>query len=145
MSSNSQEPVLLLVEDSPADAFLVSEAIRSEGLPFHLVIADDGEAAVEILENIDAQRDQPPVNLLLLDLNLPRRDGTYVLERLRSSRRCANIPVIVMSSSNSPHDRTRAVEAGATEYFRKPSTADEFMLLGKMVRRLCAAVAKARS
>lgn len=132
---------LLLVEDSPADVFLVREAIRAEGIRFHLQVAEDGEVAIQILNRIDAQPNCDNLNLLLVDLNVPRKDGTLVLERLRQSPRCGDIPVLMMSSSDSPRDRQRAFDLGVTEYFRKPSTLSEFMQLGKVVRRLCEAAA----
>jgi CheY-like chemotaxis protein len=134
---NSDQIRLLLVEDSPADVYLVREAIKKEGLNFHLEVADNGEAAIQILNRMDSDPDEPPPGLLLLDLNVPRKDGTQVLDRLRHSPRCGAIPVIMISSSDSPRDRRRAQELGVTEYFLKPSRLAEFMSLGKMVRRLC--------
>jgi DNA-binding response OmpR family regulator len=77
-----------------------------------------------------------PPGLLLIDLNIPRKDGTHVLSRLRRSPRCGEIPVIMISSSDSPVDRGRALELGVKEYFRKPSSLVEFMSLGKTVRRV---------
>ena len=127
---------LLLVEDSPADVYLVKEAMRAEGSPFHLEVADNGETAIEILDRVDADATEPAPGLLLLDLNVPRKDGTQVLERLRHSPRCGEIPVIMISSSDSPAERQRAFALGVTEYFRKPSNLNEFMQLGKLVRRL---------
>lgn len=123
---------LLLVEDSPADVYLVREAMKAEGVPFHMQVADDGELALEILDHVEAEEDPPP-DVLLLDLNVPRRDGIQILERIRHSSRCRGIPVVVISSSDSPIDRQRALALGATQYFRKPSTLDEFMQLGRLV------------
>jgi len=116
--------------------YLVREAMRTEGLDARIQVADNGEAAINILNRVDESLDEPP-SLLLLDLNVPRKDGMQVLEWLRRSRRCGDIPVIMISSSDSPMDRQRAFELGVTEYFRKPSKLAEFMRLGNMVRRLC--------
>lgn len=127
---------LLLVEDSPADIFLVKEAMRSEGLTFQMEVAEDGESAIRFLDRIDANREMAPPSLILLDINIPRRSGTEVLERLRQTDRCRRVPVVVISSSDSPADRQGALELGACEYFRKPSTLDEFMQLGQLIRRL---------
>lgn len=77
---------LLLVEDSPADVYLVREAMKAEGVPFHMQVADDGELALEILDHVEAEEDPPP-DVLLLDLNVPRRDGIQILERIRHSSR----------------------------------------------------------
>lgn len=137
MRNESGPLKLLLVEDSPADAYLVREAIRAEGRPFELQVAEDGEIALEILDQLDSPSGSAALSLLLLDINVPRQDGTVVLERLRRIERCAGVPVVMISSSDSPGDRERAFELGATEYFRKPSSLAEFMQLGKIVRRLC--------
>lgn len=123
---------VLLVEDSPADVYLVREAMKAEGAPFHIQVAEDGELAMEMLDRVEAEGGPAP-DVLLLDLNVPRRDGIQILERVRRSARCRDIPVVVMSSSDSPVDRQRALSLGATQYFRKPSTLDEFMQLGRLV------------
>ena len=136
MTANQFEQLsLLLVEDSPGDVFLVKEAMKEEGLECQLEVADDGEAAIELLNRVDQGAKSAP-NLLLLDLNVPRQNGTEVLERVRRSPRCGKAPVVMMSTSDAPAERQRALELGATEYFRKPSTLAEFMELGKLVRRL---------
>ena len=127
--------MLLLVEDNPADVFLVREALREESLDCDLEVVDDGEQAIHFIDRVDAGGQAPP-DLLLLDLNVPRIGGEQVLRRLRQSRPCEGIAVVVMTSSDSPHDRKKAAELGAAEYFRKPANLDEFMALGKMVRRL---------
>ncbi len=127
--------MLLLVEDNPADVFLVREALREEDLDCDLEVVDDGEQAIRFLERVDAGGQAPP-DLLLLDLNVPRIGGEQVLERLRKSQPCAEIAVVVITSSDSPRDRQRAADLGAAEYFRKPANLDEFMALGKLVRRL---------
>jgi CheY-like chemotaxis protein len=134
---------MLLVEDSPADVYLVKEILESEGLRFQLVVASDGEAAIHMLDRLDEGSEPDAPTLLLLDLNVPRKSGTQVLERLRRSPRCGRIPVVMMSSSDSPADRQRAIDMGATEYFCKPSTLKEFMQLGKIIRRLHEASRKA--
>jgi CheY-like chemotaxis protein len=125
----------MLVEDSPADVFLVKKAIEEAGLAFSLEVANDGESAIQMVDRIDAGDAIVP-SVLLLDVNVPRKSGNEVLQRLRQSRRCGNIPVVVISSSDSPEDRRRACELGAREYFRKPSSLAEFMQLGALVRRL---------
>ena len=139
MDGETSDVTLLLVEDSAADVYLVREALEAEGLHFLLKVAEDGEIASRILERVEAEIDPPP-QLALLDLNLPRKNGIQVLEQMRRSPRCGRIPVIVISSSNSPQDRQRALEAGAAEYFHKSSELDEFMRLGRLVRTLSGSV-----
>src|SRR5258706_15022741 len=109
---------LLLVEDNPADVFLVKEAMREEGLACDFQVVEDGEKAIAFMDRLDAGIETPP-DLLLLDLNVPRRTGDEVLERIRKSSKCAKLAVVVITSSDSPHDRQRAKDLGADEYVRK--------------------------
>jgi CheY-like chemotaxis protein len=126
---------VLLVEDNPADVFLVQEALREEGLDCDLQMVDDGEQAIQFFDRVEAGSQAPP-DLLLLDLNVPRIGGEQVLERLRRSRQGGRIIVVVITSSDSPRDRQKASDLGADEYFRKPTNLENFMALGKLVRRL---------
>ena len=126
---------LLVVEDSPADVFLLREAMKEEGLSCQMEVADDGEMAIRILDNVDAGSQAAP-DLLLVDLNVPRQNGTQVLERVRRSPRFGKTPVVMMSTSDTAAERRHAFDLGATEYFCKPSSLTEFMRLGKLVRRL---------
>jgi DNA-binding response OmpR family regulator len=139
----ADEQWLLLVEDSPADVYLVQEAVRQEGLRFDWKVAEDGEAALEIIDQVDENSDLEAPRLLLLDINVPRKSGNHVLEHLRRSPRCHGVPVVMISSSDSPAERQRAFDLGANEYFRKPSSLDEFMKLGAVVRRHVSVAAQA--
>jgi CheY-like chemotaxis protein len=127
---------LLLVEDSPADVYLVREAMRREGLKVHWDIADDGEWAIRMIDEVDSNASTPCPDVMLLDLNVPRCTGDEVLERTRKSPRLAHTPVVIMTSSESLDDRDRLMKLGATEYFRKPSNLREFMKLGRLVREI---------
>lgn len=135
---NQPELVVLLVEDNVADVFLVKEAIREQGLPFKLHVVPDGEKAVTFFDELDADADLPCPNFLLLDLNLPRLTGDEVLARVRKSGKCTNIPVVVLTSSDSPIDKEKTLRLGANEYFRKPCNLEGFMQLGQLVHRLWA-------
>jgi CheY-like chemotaxis protein len=74
--------------------------------------------------------------VVLLDLNLPRKGGARVLERIRQSPECAGVPVVVVTSSDSPGDKKQASRLGATRYFQKPLDLMEFMKLGPLVREV---------
>jgi len=128
---------LLLVEDNPADIYLVKEAIQREGLDCQLEVAVDGERALSIIDALDGDASARCPDLLLLDLNVPRKGGDEVFQRIRQSPRCAGIPVIIITSSDSAADQDRARELGAAAYFRKPSDFQEFMKLGRLLRNLC--------
>jgi len=124
-----------VAEDNYPDVLIVREAIRLENLPLDIHVASDGEQAIQFIARADADPQAPRPHLLLLDLNLPRRDGFEVLQRLRASERCRDIPVLVMTSSNSPKDLNQAAALGAG-YFRKPPSYDEFMQLGAVLKQL---------
>lgn len=130
---------ILLIEDAPPDVFLVREALKKAGLEFHLHVLPDGEKAVEFIDSADRGEAVPHPDVVLLDLNLPLKSGEQVLERLKQSPRYRDVPVIVITSSDSPKDRAQAARLGATQYFQKPSRLDEFMKLGPLVRDLLGA------
>ena len=77
----------------------------------------------------------PSLDLVLLDLNLPKRDGWEVLEELRSVTGKHSVPVVILSSSSAPQDVARAESLGVLKYIRKPSTLDEFMAIGQKIRQ----------
>ena len=76
------------------------------------------------------------LGLIILDLNLPRHDGTEILQRLRETAEFAHIPVVVLTSSDSPRDRLLANQFGAARYLRKPSNLEEFLSLGAVFKGL---------
>jgi chemotaxis family two-component system response regulator Rcp1 len=123
-----------IAEDNPADVYLIEEALRRYGFTYLLETADNGEDMLEMIARIDQDPSQKCPDLFLLDLNLPRRPGDEVLARIRGSRRCAHVPVIVITSSDSPQDRARARDLGASFYFRKPADLERFMTIGGIVR-----------
>jgi len=126
---------LLLAEDNLPDALLVREVIRTENLPLELHIATDGQQAIEFIVKAEKNPDVPCPHLVLLDLNLPKVDGFDVLRRLRASGKCRAIPVLIVTSSDSPGDRSQASKLGAG-YFRKPPSFDEFLKLGDVLKQM---------
>jgi two-component system, chemotaxis family, response regulator Rcp1 len=126
------EPVqILLAEDNPADVYLIEEALREHQVPFQITVAEDGEAAIAMIAAGDVHPD-----LILLDLNMPKRSGGEVLTHLREQPHCRTTPVIVLTSSDSPADREEALRLGATSYIRKPTGLDEFLQIGAAIKRL---------
>ena len=137
-SDSNPEPkrsCILLIEDNPADAGLVREALEENGVFGELVVTSDGERAIVFIDDIDAELTACP-HLVILDLSLPRRSGREVLERIRSSPKCGGVPLVVLSSSDSRVDREDAVRLGATRYIRKPSRLEEFLSLGSIFRKM---------
>lgn len=138
MTGNQVPPgkfVALLVEDNRADVLLVQEAIALYELPLVLHVLDDGEKAFEFIERVDAGLGTCP-RVLLLDLNLPKRTGQEVLQRIRQSPMCKDIPVLIITSSNSLKDRNEVAALGASGYFSKPPDYQEFLKVGGAVKRL---------
>jgi DNA-binding response OmpR family regulator len=125
-----------VVEDNRADVYLIREAIEVAHLRADLQVVTDGEAAMQVIDRLDADDTLPRPQLMVLDINLPKRSGADVLAHLRRSRRCSQIWVLVVSTSDSLQDRHRMLRLGADRYFRKPSEYDDFLLLGDEIRDL---------
>jgi DNA-binding response OmpR family regulator len=113
----------------------VREAVRIHDLPLNIYSASDGQQAIEFIAKAEEDDTAPCPHLLLLDLNLPKVDGFEVLRRLRESKRLSAIPVLIVSSSDSPGDRGAAAALGAG-YFRKTTSYEEFLELGAVLRKL---------
>lgn len=111
-------------------------ALRDQNFHHVLHLARDGEEAITFIEKADNDAMAPGPDLLLLDMHLPKYDGEAILKRLRSPERYAQIPVVVMTSSDAPQDRDRAQKHAAIFYFRKPSRLEEFIQLGVIVREI---------
>jgi CheY-like chemotaxis protein len=127
---------ILLAEDNPGDVFLVKEALSRHSIDHTLTVASDGQRAWERIEAAEEERAKV-FDLFLLDLNLPVRPGLELLARIRGSRtKISRAPIVIVTSSNSIHDRAAAERAGADRYFCKPSNLEEFMELGCIVREL---------
>ena len=133
---NSARFEILLVEDNPADANLVEEALAEAQLEYRLSIVREGAQAIAFIDRLDADTTRPCPDIFLLDLNLPKVSGEEVLKRVRLSPACGAAKVLIVSSSDAPADRERAMALGASDYFRKPSDLDQFMELGPKVRAM---------
>lgn len=115
---------ILLVEDNPADVELTREGFGEIMLVHDLYIARDGSEAIAFLCREGKFADAPRPDLILLDLNLPGREGHDVLTEIKSDVSLRRVPVIVLSSSRSERDITRAYEAHANAYMNKPTDFD---------------------
>lgn len=111
---------VLIVDDNPADADLIEEAFDDEGHRVQLHRVVDGIEALEFVRRSGAYAEAPRPDIVLLDLNLPRRDGREVLAELRSDDALREIPVIVLTSSDAEADVAIAYRLGANAYIRKP-------------------------
>ncbi|MGA2595353.1 MAG: response regulator [Bryobacteraceae bacterium] len=127
---------ILLAEDNPADVYLIREALREHSVDCTLRVAADGGEMLRIISSGQDQMEDRRPGLIILDLNLPRHDGTEILERLRQTPDFAHVPVVVLTSSDSPRDRLVANQFGATRYLRKPSSLEQFLSLGAIFKDL---------
>lgn len=127
---------ILIAEDNPADVVLVREALATNNVDCVLHVLTDGEKALARIDNLDNDPNKPPVDLLILDMHLPKHDGEAILKRLRSTRHYARTPVIVMTSLASRWIEDNAAKDGALVYCSKPSTLDELVKLGAVVRNM---------
>ena len=132
-ASTSSDPLVVVVEDNRADVFLVERAIEFCKLSVRLKVIEDGEEALKYVESVELDANIPCPDAILLDLNLPRRSGREVLQSVRQAKRCREVPVIILTSSNSPEDRQQTAALGATRYFRKPTSYQEFLKIGDIL------------
>jgi CheY-like chemotaxis protein len=139
MPTRTRTPFVLLVEDSPADIYIVRESLQKHMKEVNLQVLNDGEKAFALIEAAEADDSAPSPALLILDLNLPKRSGQEILQRIRQSSKLARIPVVIFTSSDSPADRAETTKLGATAYFRKPADLEEFMCIGKVVQSVLTA------
>ena len=128
------EPIeILLVEDNPGDVRLLQEAVEQIDREVSLRVRTDGDEAVEALVRRDDDASLP--DIVLLDLNLPGRDGEAVLEAIRGDAALEALPVLMLTSSTSPDDVTRCYDAKANAYLEKPTDPAEFGSLMKSVEQ----------
>ncbi|ELZ25165.1 response regulator [Natrinema limicola] len=117
---------ILLVEDNPGDVRLTTEAFEQGQIETDLHVVSDGSEALSFLSRDGEYTDVPRPDLVLLDLNLPGKDGENVLEELKDDPTLRSIPVIVLTSSSADEDIARSYERHANAYLTKPVDPDEF-------------------
>lgn len=121
------ERVLLYVEDEDAAVFLLETALKEAGIPVQLYRVSDGEQALAFLRCAGAYEKAPKPDLVLLDLNLPRKNGLEVLSEMQKDESLRDQSVIVFTSSALVADRRKSLALGAQEYITKPSSFDGFV------------------
>lgn len=123
------DKVILLVEDNPSDIGLTQRAFQKNGISNKLVIADDGQEALDYLFGTGAHAGRNMAEMpvvILLDLKLPRIDGLEVLRRLRADSRTRRIPVVILTSSSEEQDIAAGYDLGTNSYIRKPVDFHQF-------------------
>lgn len=118
-------PPILLVEDSPDDVLLAVGAFAKNGITNEVVVATDGEQALNRLLPESGEPLRPA--LILLDIELPKIDGLEVLRRIRADERSRTVPVVVLTTSNEERDIVSSYQLGANSFVRKPVVFGEFV------------------
>ncbi len=122
---------IVMADDDADDRFLVQAALQDNHIKNPLLFFEDGETLLNYLNNI-SEEEFPAI--LLIDLNMPKRDGREVLKHLRSNKRWAHIPILIFSTSNAPDDIFSAYQLGADCYIIKPSS---FEGLKNLLHSIC--------
>ena len=145
MSSDSLswQPIeILLVEDNPGDVDLTREALTEAKVRNRLHVVDDGAKAVDFLYRRAPYADSPRPDIILLDLNLPKKDGRQVLSEIRADPQLAEIPVVVLTTSAAEEDVVRAYRLHANCYITKPVDFKRFLTVVKSIEEFWLTVVK---
>ncbi len=124
---NGREIEILLVEDNPGDARLTTEALKEAKVRNKLRHIDDGVEALAFLRRQGKHAGAPRPDLILLDLNLPRKDGREVLAEIKADQSLKRIPVVILTTSQAEEDILRAYNLNANCYVSKPVDLDQFI------------------
>jgi CheY-like chemotaxis protein len=124
---------ILLVEDSEAEHVIMQEAFREAGVLCQLSIVKDGFEALEFLGRQGTFQSAPKPNLIILDLNLPKKNGREVLVEIKNNPRWEHIPILVFSNSESPRDICQCYSLRVNAYMNKPAGFQEFVDLAHVI------------
>jgi two-component system, chemotaxis family, response regulator Rcp1 len=133
---------ILLVEDSPGDVRLTREALKDAKMHINLHVASDGIEAMAFLNREEEYSDVPRPDLILLDLNLPRKDGRQVLEEIKANPALMTIPIVILTTSASEEDVLRSYRLHANCYISKPVDLDGFLKVIKSIDNFWLSIVK---
>jgi len=133
-TARANKPVeVLLVEDNPGDVRLTQEALKESAVNIHLSVAKDGVEAMDFLYHRTPFESAPLPDLIVLDLNLPRKNGREVLSEVKADPHLRRIPVLVMTTSRAEQDVERAYALNANCYITKPMDLDDFLRIVRAI------------
>jgi len=124
---------ILLVEDNAGDVRLTREALKDAKVLNNLHVARDGEEATEFLFRKGKHADAPRPDIIILDLNLPRKDGREVLAEIKADKELKSIPVVILTTSKSEEDVLKSYNLHANCYVTKPLDLDQFIGVVKSI------------
>lgn len=138
----AQDKHVLMIEDNEGDVLLTKEALNSGTIPVRISLARDGAEGIEYLENQlrNANPDLP--DLILLDINLPKKSGHEVLEFIKTHNLLKKIPVVMLSTSSSPEDITSAYAHHANSFVTKPLDLDNFLYVVTQIKNFWLSISK---
>ncbi len=143
MSTPATLPIqILLVEDSPGDVRLTQEVLRDARIAHDLHVVGVGEEAMAFLREEGEYAGKPRPDLVLLDLNLPRRDGREVLEEIKKDAELCRIPVVVLTTSAADEDILRSYQLHANAYVTKPVDFERFIAVVRQIDEFFVSVVK---
>jgi two-component system, chemotaxis family, response regulator Rcp1 len=141
MSPGVSNPIeILLVEDNPGDVRLIKEVFKDAKIYNNMQVAYDGEAAMKILRRDDGNTIFP--DLILLDLNLPKKDGREVLREIKGDDCLKCIPVVILTTSNAEEDLIETYKMNANCYITKPVDLDQFINVVKSIENFWLSIVK---
>jgi CheY-like chemotaxis protein len=126
---------ILLIEDNSADVLLVQQALQEHDVRAALTVLRDGEEAMRFIDAVEGGFMNCP-DLIVLDINLPKKSGYEVLGRMRSSGKCAHVPVVVLSSSTAFADMLESKRLGVVRHIQKPTDLEAFLRIGGVLKSL---------
>ena len=133
MADGSRPIEILLVEDNPGDVRLTKEALKEGKVYSNLHTVKDGVEAMEFLRKKGKYKDVPRPDIILLDLNLPKKDGREVLQEIKTDEALKRIPVVVLTTSKAEEDVVRTYNLHANCYVTKPVDLEKFMVVVKTI------------
>ena len=133
---------VLLVEDDPGDELLTREVFRENRIGNRLHVARDGEQALDFLYQRGEHANAPRVDLVLLDLNLPKYDGRQVLQQIRDDPGLTHVPVVVLTTSSAEEDVLRSYRLHANAFVTKPVDVNQFIAAVRQIDEFFLSIAR---
>ena len=127
---------IIVVEDNPVDVYLIRWVLTAHELSYALEVIENGDHAMDYVNQLTHEERRRSPTIMLLDLNLPQRDGREILQRVKAIPHGSDVRVVVVTSSTNPTDRREMLAMGADAYFVKPYHLNEFMQLGEVIKHV---------
>lgn len=143
MNNYEQRPIeILLVEDNPGDVKLTREALKENKMANNLHVVGDGEQAMDFLHQSGVYVNKPRPDVILLDLNLPKKDGREVLAEIKEDDDLKQIPVVILTMSQSEEDILTSYDLHANCYITKPLDMNQFIHVVKTINNFWFSIVK---